>query len=83
LQIFFYYDIIVEGYCYIIYLLNFYSGSSMCPVTALIIQGCGARRKNDTVLAPPPEMFVFMSVAPELFFFMAPSSGRFHTLIFY
>jgi len=55
----------------------------MCPVTALIIQGCGARRKNDTVLAPPPEMFVFMSVAPELFFFMAPSSGRFHTLIFY
>jgi len=25
-----------------IYLLNFYSGSSMCPVTAWIIQGCGA-----------------------------------------
>jgi len=25
-----------------IYLSSFYSGSSMCPVTAWIIQGCGA-----------------------------------------
>jgi len=26
----------------VIYLFNFYSGSSMCPVTAWVIQGCGA-----------------------------------------
>jgi len=26
----------------VIYLLNFYSGSSMCPVPAWIIKGCGA-----------------------------------------
>jgi len=42
--------------------------------------------KNDTALAPPPELLAFMSVAlaPELSFFMAPApaSGRFHTLIF-
>jgi len=43
------------------------------------------RHKNDTAPAPPPELLVFMSVslAPELSFFMAPASGRFHTLIFY
>jgi len=45
--------------------------------------GLQSRRKNDTV--PPPEMLVFMNMAltPELSFFMAPASGRFHTLTFY
>jgi len=43
LQILFYYDIIVGGCGYSNnYLLNFYSGLSMCTVTAWIIQDCGA-----------------------------------------
>jgi len=46
LQILFYYDIIVVA----IYLLNFYSGLSMCPVTAWIIQGCGAVIKMTQLL---------------------------------
>jgi len=45
--------------------------------------GLQSRHKNDTV--PPPEMLVFMNMAltPELSFFTALASGRFHTLIFY
>ena len=47
--------------------------------------GLRSRRKNDT--APPAEMemlvFMNMALAPELSFFMAPASDRFHTLIFY
>jgi len=39
-----------------IYLLNFYSGSSMCPVTAWIISGLWSRRKNVTV--PAPQLFI-------------------------
>jgi len=37
-------------------------------------------------MAPAPELLVFMSVAPEFSFFVAPApdpvSGRFHTLTF-
>jgi len=33
-------------------------------------------------MAPALELLVFMSVAPVLFFFMAPASVPFHTLIF-
>ena len=40
-----------------IYLLNFYSGSSMFPATVWIISGRRNRRKNDTVPAPDPELF--------------------------
>ena len=74
-----------------IYLLNFYSGSSLCPVAVWIIihSGLRSRRKNDTVPVPSPELLVSMSVAlaSELSFFMdlapAPASVRFHTLVFY
>jgi len=38
----------------VIYLLNFYSGSSMCPATVWIISGLRSRRKNDT--APAQEL---------------------------
>jgi len=69
-----------------IYLLNFYSGSSMCPATVWIISWLRRCRRNDTAPAPElfvsmnmapapdPEFLVFMSVtpAPELSFFMAP-----------
>jgi len=67
-------------------LLNFYSGSSMCPATVWIISGLRSRRKNFT--APIPELFfswtfapaleflVFMSVAPEVSFFMAQAQFR-------
>jgi len=37
-----------------IYLLIFYSGSSMCPATVWIVSGLRSRRKNDT--APAPEL---------------------------
>ena len=37
------------------YLLNFYSGSSICPATVWIISGLRSRRKN--VTAPIPELF--------------------------
>jgi len=57
-----------------IYLLNLYSGSSMCPAAVWIISGLLSRRKN--VTAPAPELLVFMAQAP------APASVRFHTLIF-
>jgi len=77
-----------------IYLLNFYSGSSMCPATVWIISRLRSRCQNDT--APAPELFfswtwlrlqllVFMSVALtlEFSFFIAPdpapASVRFHT----
>jgi len=63
------------------YLLNFYSGSSMCPATVWIISGLRRRRKNDTKIilfrnmsrALAPELLVFMSVAPapELLVFMS------------
>jgi len=32
--------------------------------------------------APAPELLVFISVAPELSFFVAPASIHFHKLIF-
>jgi len=38
-----------------IYLLNFYSGSSMYPATVWIISGLRSRRKN--VTAPAPLLF--------------------------
>jgi len=38
-----------------IYLLNFYSGLSMCPATGWIISGLRSHRKNDT--GPALELF--------------------------
>jgi len=38
-----------------IHLLNFYSGSSMCPATVWIISGLRSHRKN--VTAPAPQLF--------------------------
>jgi len=35
-----------------VYLLIFYSRSSMCPATVWIISGLRSRRKNDTTPAP-------------------------------
>jgi len=68
-----------------IYLLNFYSWIVYVPGYSVYYSGLRSRRKNDTAPAPPPKLLVFMNVAlaPELSFFMAPASGRFHTLIFY
>ena len=59
-----------------IYLLNFYSGSFMCQAAVWIISELRSRRKNGTLL------FVNMTPAPELSFFMAPAPVRFHPLIF-
>jgi len=82
LQILFYYDLIVGGCCHsnlsvkiilwIVYELGYSVDYSVLR----------SRHKNDT--APPPEVLAFMSVAPELSFFMAPApaSGCYHTLIF-
>ena len=54
----------------------------MLAVPARYKPGLRSRRKNDTVPAPPPELLVLMSVAPELSFFLAPASVRLHKLIF-
>jgi len=53
------------------------------PRYSVDYSGLRSRRKNDTAPAQPPELLVFMIVAlaPELSFFMAPTSGRFHTRI--
>jgi len=42
----------LEGVAKAIYLLNFYSGSSVCPSTVWIKSGLRSRRKNDTASAP-------------------------------
>jgi len=42
------------------YLLNFYSGSSMCPATVWIISGLRSRRKN--VTAPAPQLLFSLTM---------------------
>jgi len=58
-----------------IHLLNFYSGSFMCPATVRIISGLRSRRKNvKTVklifmnMAPVPEFSLFVASAYVRFF---------------
>jgi len=81
--------IIVGGCCYSNLSVKFLLWIIYVPGYSVDYSGLRSRCKNDTALAPPPELLVSMSVAlaPELSFFMAPApsptSVRFHTLIFY
>jgi len=77
----FYYDIIVGGCCYSNLSVKFLLWIIYVTGYSVDYSGLRSHHKNDT--APAPELLAFMSVAlaPEPSFFMAPASGRFHTLI--
>jgi len=81
-QILFYYDIIFGGCCCSNLSVKFLLWIVYVPGYSVDYSGLRSHHKDDT--SPTPELLVFMSVAltSELSFFVAPDSGRIHTLMF-